>query len=107
MKRLLIALACAVIGPGAGACALSAQVPATSAPHTFSLDTAQFLLDGRPFQVRACEIHPARVPPEYWEHRVRMARAMGCNTIAAYVFWNFHEPAEGVFDFSLVRRICG
>lgn len=25
---------------------------------------------------------------------------MGCNTIAAYVFWNYHETKEGVFDFS-------
>ena len=25
---------------------------------------------------------------------------MGCNTIAAYIFWNYHEPSEGVYDFS-------
>ena len=24
---------------------------------------------------------------------------MGCNTIAAYIFWNYHESAPGVFDF--------
>jgi beta-galactosidase len=29
-----------------------------------------------------------------------MAKAMGCNTIAAYLFWNFHEIAEGKFDFA-------
>ena len=33
-----------------------------------------------------------------------MARAMGCNTIAAYVFWNYHEPAEGAFDFATGNR---
>ncbi len=25
---------------------------------------------------------------------------MGCNTIAAYVFWNYQEPVKGQFDFS-------
>ena len=25
---------------------------------------------------------------------------MGLNTIATYIFWNFHEPLEGHFDFS-------
>ncbi len=29
-----------------------------------------------------------------------MAKAMGCNTIAAYIFWNFHETEPGVYDFS-------
>ena len=29
-----------------------------------------------------------------------MAKAMGLNTISTYVFWNFHEPLEGQFDFS-------
>ena len=29
-----------------------------------------------------------------------MAKAMGLNTIATYVFWNVHEPTPGHFDFS-------
>ena len=33
-----------------------------------------------------------------------MAKAMGCNTIAAYVFWNYHETSEGVFDFTSTTR---
>jgi beta-galactosidase len=28
-----------------------------------------------------------------------MAKAMGCNTIAAYIFWNYHEQEPGRFDF--------
>jgi beta-galactosidase len=28
-----------------------------------------------------------------------MAKAMGCNTIATYVFWNYHEAEPGKFDF--------
>jgi beta-galactosidase GanA len=43
-------------------------------------------------------------PLEYWTHRIRMAKAMGCNAIAAYVFWNHHETAEGLFDFATGNR---
>ena len=67
--------------------------------HTFELGNADFLLDGRPFQIRAGELHPSRIPHEYWRHRIRMAKAIGLNAISSYVFWNYHEAAEGVFDF--------
>jgi beta-galactosidase len=50
------------------------------------------------------EMHPARIPAAYWRHRIQMARAMGCNTIAAYIFWNYHENKEGVFDFETENR---
>jgi len=68
--------------------------------HTFALGATDFLLDGKPLRIISGEMHPARIPAEYWRHRIRMAKAMGCNTIAAYIFWNYHEPSEGVFDFS-------
>ncbi|MFT3845206.1 MAG: beta-galactosidase [Lacibacter sp.] len=67
--------------------------------HRFSLGKTDFLLDGKPFQIISGEIHPARIPHEYWRHRIQMVKAMGCNTIAAYVFWNYHEVKDGVFDF--------
>jgi beta-galactosidase len=31
---------------------------------------------------------------------MRMAKAMGINTIGTYAFWNLHEPEKGKFDFS-------
>lgn len=68
--------------------------------HTFSFSEKEFLLDGKPFQIISGEMHPARIPAEYWRHRIQMAKAMGCNTIGAYLFWNYHEPAEGVYDFT-------
>jgi beta-galactosidase len=68
--------------------------------HTFILGETEFLLDGEPFQIISGELHPARIPSEYWRHRVKMAKAMGCNTISAYIFWNYHEQEEGVYDFS-------
>ncbi len=67
--------------------------------HSFKLGKTEFLLDGKPFQIISGEMHPARIPVEYWRHRIQMAKAMGCNTIAAYIFWNYHESEPGVFDF--------
>lgn len=86
--------------------AASATVRATSgaARHTFALSPTDFLLDGKPFQLRAGEMHPARIPVEYWRHRIQMAKAMGLNTIAAYIFWNYHEEADGRFDFTTGNR---
>ncbi|HEX5667684.1 MAG TPA: beta-galactosidase, partial [Chitinophagaceae bacterium] len=68
--------------------------------HSFTLSPSAFLLDGKPFQIISGELHPARIPREYWKHRIQMAKAMGCNTIAMYVFWNYHEEKEGQFDFT-------
>ena len=67
--------------------------------HTFELAAQDFMLDGKPLQIISGEMHPARIPAEYWKHRIQMAKAMGCNTIAAYVFWNYHETEPGIFDF--------
>src|SRR5579859_7434107 len=72
--------------------------------HDFSLGKHDFLLDGKPFQIISGEMHPDRIPREYWKHRIRMAKAMGCNTIAVYIFWNYHEASPGVFDFSTGNR---
>ena len=68
--------------------------------HTFEVGNKTFLLDGKPFVVKAAEVHYPRIPKEYWEHRIQMCKALGMNTICIYIFWNAHEPQEGVFDFS-------
>ncbi len=68
--------------------------------HSFKVVGSHFELDGKPFQVLSGEIHYARVPRAYWRDRIRMARAMGLNTIATYVFWNVHEPRPGTYDFT-------
>ena len=65
--------------------------------HTFAIGTNDFLLDGQRLQIRCGEIHAARVPQEYWRQRLRMARAMGLNTVCAYLFWNLHEPKPGQY----------
>jgi len=83
---------------------LVALVSARAQKHSFALSKTDFLLDGKPFQIISGEMHPARIPKEYWRHRIQMTKAMGCNTIAAYIFWNYHEEKENVFDFKTGNR---
>ena len=68
-------------------------------PETFEIGDKTFLLNGEPFIVKAAEIHYPRIPREYWEHRIKMCKALGMNTICLYVFWNIHEQQEGQFNF--------
>ncbi len=80
---------------------LLAAPPTGPAPaHRFEVGTDDFLLDGRPFQIRCGELHAAQVPQEYWTHRLRLAKAMGLNAVCAYLFWNIHEPRPGEFNWS-------
>ena len=81
--------------------ALTISVPlAAQQQQSFTVQGDQFLLDGKPFQILSGEMHYARIPRAYWRQRMEMARAMGLNTIATYVFWNVHEPEPGVWNFS-------
>src|SRR5476651_1258107 len=68
--------------------------------HTFALGDSTFLLDGKPLQIISGEMHNTRVPREYWHDRMKMAKAMGLNTIGTYVFWNAQEPETGKYDFT-------
>lgn len=66
----------------------------------FEIADGKFLLDGKSVQLICGEMHYPRIPKEYWADRMRRAKAMGLNTVSAYVFWNFHERKPGEFDFS-------
>jgi beta-galactosidase len=82
-------------------CAPTQQAPQQSTPqHVFAVSNGQFTLDGKPFRVISGEMHYPRIPRAYWRDRLRMAKAMGLNTITTYIFWNAHEPQPGVYDFS-------
>ena len=82
---------------GALATGSPAAEKASPTPHTFAIGTNDFLLDAKKFQIRCGEIHAARVPMEYWRHRLQLAKAMGLNTVCAYLFWNLHEPKPGEY----------
>ena len=66
----------------------------------FTIGKGTFLLNGEPFIVKAAEVHYPRIPRPYWEHRIKMCKALGMNAVCIYIFWNIHEQAEGQFDFT-------
>src|SRR5213596_3783080 len=68
--------------------------------ESFAIGERDFLLGAKPFVIRSGEMHYPRIPREYWQHRLRMARAMGLNTVSTYAFWNLHEPQSGQFEFA-------
>src|SRR6266542_4322560 len=93
-KTFVQVLGCAVLLL-AGPSAITARSDAI-----FAIGEEDFLMNGKPFAIRSGEMHYPRIPREYWTHRLRMAHAMGLNTVSTYVFWNVHEPQPGKFDFS-------
>ena len=84
------------------AVAMTVCSAAVAAPRggTFTTGDKTFLLNGQPFVVKAAELHYPRIPRPYWEHRIKMCRALGMNTVCLYVFWNIHEQREGEYDFT-------
>ena len=70
------------------------------AAQNFTIGKSTFLLNGKPFTVKAAELHYTRIPAPYWEHRIEMCKALGMNTICLYVFWHIPEQTEGQFDFT-------
>jgi beta-galactosidase len=88
---------------GLGAAGLTGMaVPGLAAPagSRFRVEGKDFLLDGKPFQILAGEMHYPRIPRPLWRDRLRKMRALGFNTLSAYMFWNIHEQTPGVFDFT-------
>lgn len=76
---------------------------------SFSINDTAFMLNGKPTVIRCGEMHFARIPKQYWRHRLQMAKAMGLNTVCAYMFWNMHEKEPGKFtwdDQSDVASFC-
>ena len=64
----------------------SAEAQTTA--RKFEAGKNTFLLDGKPFVVKAAELHYTRIPQAYWDHRIEMCKALGMNTICIYIFWN-------------------
>ena len=74
MKKPLLYLLILVVAVLGSSCSQSSE-------GTFEVGKNTFLLNGEPFVVKAAEIHYPRIPKEYWEHRIKMCKALGMNTI--------------------------
>ena len=102
MKKILNAsfgclLALCLLGSGTFS---PIQAETVQKKESFQVGKQAFLLNGKPFIIKAAEIHYPRIPEPYWEHRILLCKALGMNTICLYVFWNLHETEPDEFDFS-------
>ncbi len=84
----------------AAACLSMVSAPAVAKTDKFEVGNKTFLMNGKPFVIKAAEMHYPRIPQPYWEQRIKMCKALGMNTVCLYVFWNIHEQEEGKFDFT-------
>ncbi|KAB5391264.1 beta-galactosidase [Bacteroides fragilis] len=66
----------------------------------FEIRDGHFYRYGETTPILSGEMHYARIPHQYWRHRLQMMKGMGLNAVATYVFWNLHEVEPGKWDFS-------
>ncbi|MGD1154896.1 MAG: beta-galactosidase [Terriglobia bacterium] len=85
--------------------ALAAALPAAGQlqfenPHIIRYDASCFTINGRDTIVVSGAFHYPRCPKSLWSDRLRKFKLAGFNTIETYVFWNYHEPAEGKLNLA-------
>jgi hypothetical protein len=85
------ALALALMAPGA-----AAAWGLTKKGTVVSYDRRSLMIDGRREIFFSGAIHYPRSPPDMWPNLIAKAKEGGLNAIESYVFWNIHEPQQGV-----------
>ncbi|MCW3062022.1 MAG: hypothetical protein JWQ02_3843, partial [Capsulimonas sp.] len=73
---------------------------APSAKPAIDFDSRGFLIHGKRTFLVSAGMEYARVPRALWRDRLLRLKRAGFNCVEMYVFWNYHEPKEGQFDFS-------
>jgi Beta-galactosidase len=73
--------------------------------ESFGFTNYYMTKNGKPFIPVVGEFHFSRFSYLQWEEELLKMKAGGVHIIATYVFWNFHEEEEGVFDWSGSRNL--
>ena len=58
----------------------------------------QIRIDGEPAIVVSGEVHYFRIAREEWGQRLDLLAGAGCDTVASYIPWIFHELPDGSID---------
>ncbi len=94
----LAGVACAV--SGADAAPLPAATPSWGHARIALRDgDPVFEVDRKPFFVYGAAFFYERLPRDMWRTSMAALRTAGINTLDLYVPWNWHELADGDFDF--------
>ncbi len=71
--------------------------------NTLGVNSYYLTRNGKPFFVISGEFHYARFPQMDWEEELCKIKAGGINTVATYLFWNYHEEAPEPSDAYVFR----
>ena len=69
-------------------------------PYKVGYDHRAITINGVRTMLISGAIHYPCSTPRMWPYIMKMAKNQGLNTVQTYVFWNLHEPRQGVFNFS-------
>ena len=72
----------------------------------FEIRDGHFYRYGETTPILSGEMHYARIPHQYWRHRLQMMKGMGLNTVATYVFWNLHCRGRRDDGHPSSRTLC-
>lgn len=72
-----------------------------------SYDDRSFRIDGERVWLVSGSMDYFRVPAGLWRDRLLKAKRGGLNCVATRIAWDFHEPAEGRWEFSDDRDVMG
>ena len=67
---------------------------------TFTVKNSNFYLNDKKVFLNSGEIHYFRFSHKLWDKHLKAAKDAGLTCVSSYVPWAWHEPEEGVFDFT-------
>lgn len=68
--------------------------------HTITADRRSLIINGQRELIISGAVHYPRSTPAMWPRIMRESKRAGLNCIETYVFWEGHEPEEGLYDFT-------
>lgn len=74
--------------------------PLPAAKPFINFDGRGFLVHGKRTYLVAGEFQYPRTPRALWRDRLLRIKRAGYNTVQTYVFWSYHEPTKGRFEFT-------
>lgn len=66
---------------------------------SIAYDGRGLVIGGQHKVIISGEFHYFRTPSSLWEDRIRKMAQGGCNAVATYIPWNWHEEHEGVLKW--------
>lgn len=67
---------------------------------SIQFDKNSWIIDGNRVFIKSAAVHYFRLPRAEWDELLDKIKTAGCNCVETYIPWNWHEEAEGVWDFA-------